>query len=68
MRTEVSSAPVGLRVQRHFDGNRFAGDCQARAYEQILPVAGPSETTQRASSPGSLAEVKQPLAEQGVAA
>jgi hypothetical protein len=50
MRPEVSSTPPVLNVRRHFETNRMAGDCQGRAYEQVLPVAGRSEWAVAASS------------------
>lgn len=43
MKQEASSRPARLRVQRQFEANRLAGDCQARAYEQAVPVVGRSE-------------------------
>jgi hypothetical protein len=63
METENASAPTGLRVQRRFEASRIADDCQARAYEQIIPAAA-----ERASgAPGELAEGEPTRAEQGVA-
>jgi hypothetical protein len=38
MRPPTSSVPVGFRVQRRYEGNRLAEDCQARAYEQAVPT------------------------------
>jgi hypothetical protein len=40
MRPQASSAPVVFQVHRRFEANRLAGDCQARAYEQVVPIAG----------------------------
>jgi hypothetical protein len=44
MRPQGSSALAGLRVQRHFEGHRLAEDCQARAYEQAVPIVDRSES------------------------
>jgi hypothetical protein len=38
MRPLVSAAPAG-RVKRRFEAHRLARDCQARAYEQAVPLA-----------------------------
>jgi hypothetical protein len=51
MGPEASSTAGGFKVGRHFEGNRLAGDCQARAYEQVLPVAGRSEFPVAAPEP-----------------
>jgi hypothetical protein len=38
MRPKASTGPPRTDVQRQFDANRLGEDCQARAYEQVLPV------------------------------
>lgn len=38
MRPQSSLVPTGLRVQRDFEVHRLAADCQARAYEQAVPI------------------------------
>jgi hypothetical protein len=38
MRPGTSTGPPQARVQRQFDPSRLAPDCQAHAYEQVLPV------------------------------
>jgi hypothetical protein len=38
MRPASGTRPPGLEVQREFEGNRLAGDSQARAYQKVLPV------------------------------
>jgi hypothetical protein len=38
MRPPTSLVPVGFRVQRRYEGNRLAEDCQARAYERAVPI------------------------------
>jgi len=43
MRPQASSVPAVLRVQRHFEGHRLAEDCQARAYEQAVPISDRSD-------------------------
>jgi hypothetical protein len=39
MRPVASSKPPPFEVQRDFVATRLARECQARAYEQVLPVA-----------------------------
>jgi hypothetical protein len=43
MKIEALPTPVGLKARRRFETGRLAADCQARAYEQLLPVAVPRE-------------------------
>lgn len=43
MKQDPSSRPAHLSVQRQFEPNRLANDCQAQAYEHVLPVGGRSE-------------------------
>lgn len=45
MRPAGGSAPPGVPVQRQFEGNRLAKECQARAYQKLLPMTGRSEST-----------------------
>lgn len=47
MRPRVSSTAASFKVVRQFEAHRLAGDCQTRAYEQILSEAGRSEFTAR---------------------
>jgi hypothetical protein len=69
MGPEVSTTPAGLKVGRRFETGRLALDCQARAYEQILPVAGRCELAlaPRKQAAADRVEIK-PLTEEGVAA
>jgi hypothetical protein len=69
MRPEVSSTPAGLKVGRRFESGRLARDCQARAYEQILSVAGRSELVLAPRSQAAADQVEiDALTEEGVAA
>jgi hypothetical protein len=38
MRADTATGPPDLRVQRRAEINRLAKDCQARAYEELLPI------------------------------
>ena len=38
MRPLASTRAPQARLQRHFDPRRLAQDCQAHAYEHVLPV------------------------------
>lgn len=51
MRSEAAAIPAGLTIRRHFEANRLALACQARAYEQVLSAVGrQSESAQEALS------------------
>jgi hypothetical protein len=67
MRGEVSATPAGLQIGRRFEGGRLAGDCQARAYEQLVPEAGRSEPGPAALNPTPGGEVH-PITKEGAAA
>jgi hypothetical protein len=43
MKPPSGTGPPGRAVQRAFEGNRLAGDSQARAYQKVLPVAAECE-------------------------
>jgi hypothetical protein len=47
MRSDASLELACLSVDRRFDPQRLARDCQARAYEQIVPVAGRAALARR---------------------
>ena len=69
MEPDASSRPLCFRVNRRFEDNRLAMDCQARAYEQALPVVRPSAFAQGALNQVDDAEVvSETVAEKGVAA
>jgi hypothetical protein len=51
MRPPSGTGPAGLQVQRQFEGNRFAQDSQARAYQQLLAVLRGSPTRTRSTGP-----------------
>ena len=55
-----------LAVLRQFEPNRLAGDCQARVYEAVMPVAG----SEGAATTMAENEVRQEerLCQEGVAA
>ncbi len=44
MRPKATPGPPGLGMHREFETNRFANDCQARAYEEALPVLSRSRS------------------------
>jgi hypothetical protein len=68
MRPEASSS-AGFKVDRCFEGHRLAADCQARAYEQVLPVAGRSEFAMEPVNQAAGTGVKiNTLTEEGAAA
>lgn len=56
MRLDASSAPACLSVGRRFERHRLAGDCQARAYEQVLPLAGRTAVVASGRTDGSRGE------------
>jgi hypothetical protein len=68
MPPDVSAPPSPLRVQRHFEANRLAGDCQALAYEQVLSRVAPAEITPGPGLPQSAAGDEPLLTGRGVAA
>jgi hypothetical protein len=64
----ASTAAPAWEVQRGFEPKRFAEECQARAYEEILPVL-PSRRGRAARVEAVVAEAKQAaLSQEGVAA
>jgi hypothetical protein len=68
MRPASGTRPPGLQVQRVFEGNRLAGDSQARAYQQVLPVVRWWQTRTRVTGAlgGNLEESR--VSQEGVAA
>jgi hypothetical protein len=69
MEPEAFARLRGLQVRRCFEAGRLAGDFQARAYEQIVPVAGRSEFAVMARIPDAGNRIESnPLTEEGVAA
>ena len=51
-------APIGssgLRVERRAETNRLAADCQAQAYEELLPSRRRGPTTAAAAVPTAVA-------------
>jgi hypothetical protein len=68
MKPPADTAPPGLPVQRAFEGQRLAQESQARAYQQVLPVGGRSQTTDSTSN--QRGRDRQPLriSQEGVAA
>ena len=45
MRPEADRGPPRLGVQRQFEPNRLAEDCQTRAYAEVLPLERRGEAT-----------------------
>ena len=69
MRPQASSRPPGLKVRRDFEAHRLAADCQARAYEQVVPMEGGSDSALVGSNQVEDARVESPsLRAKGVAA
>jgi hypothetical protein len=68
MRLDASSKPVRLGVHRQYEVNRLAKDCQARAYERVLPIAGRSEFTVVPNQADGEQEESETRTQEGVAA
>ena len=68
MKPPSGTGPPGIEVQRVFEGNRLAGDSQARAYQKVLPVVRGWETRTRVTGElgGNLEESL--VSQEGVAA
>jgi hypothetical protein len=54
-------------VQRQFESHRLAEDFQARAYEQVVPLEGPSDPATSNQAEGAVVEMET-LRAKGVAA
>jgi hypothetical protein len=67
MRPQASCGPASPRVQRQFESHRLAGDFQARAYEQVVPLEGPSDPATSNQAEGAVVEMET-LRAKGVAA
>jgi hypothetical protein len=67
MRPQASSGPAGPRVRRQFESHRLAGDFQARAYEQVVPLEDPSDPATSDQAEGAVVEIET-LRAKGVAA
>jgi hypothetical protein len=44
MKPPLRTGPPDRQVQRAFEGNRLAKDCQTRAYQKVLPAVRRSQT------------------------
>ena len=68
MRPAAGTGPPHRQVQRQFEGNRFAHDHQARAYQQLLAGRRGSPTRTRAPGPRSANAEPVLVGPEGVAA
>lgn len=65
MRSKAGTGPRCLEVQRGFEPNRLALECQARGYEEVLPVVRRRSTTTTMDTASDRGVVIQELVVQG---